>query len=192
MARTGRRPGGEDTRGSILAAARAEFGAKGYHQATIRSIAAEAGVDPALVHHYFGSKDDLFAASIDLPLRPTEIAETLLADGIESAGRNLTNLFFTVWENPETRDPLMALLRGAFTTEQGAAVLREFFGTAMLGRVTTQIAGPDAEVRASLAVSHLIGVAVLRYVVGFPSLTTVPVEQLVDTLAPHIQAYFTV
>lgn len=191
MGRTGRRPGGEDTKGIILAAARAEFGAKGYHQATIRGIAAGAGVDPALIHHYFGSKDDLFAASIDLPLRPAEVAETILAGGIESAGRNITTLFFTVWENPATRDPLMAVLRGAFGTEQGAAVLREFFGTAMLGRVAPRIGGPDAELRASLAVSHLIGVAVLRYVVGFPALVKVPVAQLVDTLAPRIQAYFT-
>ena len=191
MGRTGRRPGREDTKGSILAAARAEFGARGYHQATIRGIAAGAGVDPALIHHYFGSKDDLFAASIDLPLRPAEIAETILAGGLESAGRNITTLFFTVWENPATRDPLMAVLRGAFGTEQGAAVLREFFGTAMLGRVAPQIGGPDAELRASLAVSHLIGVAVLRYVVGFPALVKVPVAQLVDTLSPRIQAYFT-
>ena len=191
MPRTGRRPGGEDTKGMILAAAQAEFGAKGYHQATIRGIAAGAGVDPALIHHYFGTKDDLFAASIDLPLRPADIAETILAGGLDSAGRNITTLFFTVWENPKTRDPLMAILRGAFSTEQGAAVLREFFGTAMLGRVAPQIGRPDAELRASLAVSHLIGVAVLRYVVGFPALTNIPVEQLVDTLAPRIQAYFT-
>jgi hypothetical protein len=144
-----------------------------------------------LVHHYFGNKEDLFAASIDLPLRPAEIAETLLADGLESVGRNITTLFFTVWENPETRDPLMALLRGAFSTEQGASVLREFFGTAMLGRVAPQIGGPDAELRASLAISQLIGVAVLRYVIGFPALVKVPVAQLVDTLSPRIQAYFT-
>jgi AcrR family transcriptional regulator len=190
MARTGRRPGGVDTKGSILAAARSEFAAKGFHQATIRSIAAEASVDPALVHHYFGTKEDLFAASIDLPLRPTEIAETVLAGGLEAAGRNITSLFFMVWENPEARDPLLAMLRGAFTTEHGAAVLREFFGTAMLGMVAPLIRGADAELRVSLAVSHLIGVAVLRYVIGFPSLRDVPVEQLVDTLTPQIQAYF--
>jgi AcrR family transcriptional regulator len=191
MARTGRRPGGEDTRGDILAAARAEFGAKGYHQATIRSIAAEAGVDPALVHHYFGSKEDLFAASIDLPLRPTDIADALLAGGLQSVGRNVATLFFSVWENPETRNPLMAMLRGALDNEQGAAVMREFFGSALLGRVAPQIGGPDAELRTSLAVSHLVGVAVLRYVIGFPSLVKVPVEQLIDTLSPRIQAYFT-
>jgi len=191
MARTGRRPGSEDTRGRILAAARSEFGAKGFHQATIRGIAAESGVDPALVHHYFGNKEDLFAVSIDLPLRPTELADTILADGLESAGRNITTLFFTVWENPDTRDPMLAMLRGAFGTEQGAAVLREFFGTAMLGTVAPRIGGADAELRVSLAVSHLIGVAVLRYVVGFPTLRSVPVEKLIETLAPRIQTYLT-
>ncbi len=191
MARTGRRPGGEDTRGSILAAARSEFATKGFHRATIRGIAGEAEVDPALVHHYFGNKDDLFAASIDLPMRPDEIAQAVLIDGPESAGRNITTLFFSVWENPETRDPLLAMLRGAFTTEHGALILREFFGTAMLGRVAPHIDGPDAELRVSLAVSHLIGVAVLRYVIGFPSLEEATVEELIDTLAPHIQVYFT-
>jgi AcrR family transcriptional regulator len=191
MARTGRRPGSGDTRADILASARAQFGAKSFHQATIRGIAAEARVDPALVHHYFGTKEDLFAASIDLPLRPTDIADVLLAGGLESVGRNVATLFFSMWENPETRDPLMAMLRGAFDNEQGAAVLREFFGSALLGRVAPQIGGPNAELRVSLAVSHLVGVAVLRYVIGFPSLVKVPVEQLIETLSPRIQAYFT-
>jgi AcrR family transcriptional regulator len=190
MARTGRRPGDVDTRAGILSAARSEFGDKGYHRATIRSIASEAGVDPALVHHYFGNKEDLFAASIDLPLRPTELADTVFADGVESAGLRITTLFFTVWENPETRSPLLAMLRGAFGTEQGAEILREFFGTAMLGRIAPRIGGDDAELRASLALSHLIGVAVLRYVIGFPSLRDVPVDQLIDAIAPRVQAYF--
>jgi AcrR family transcriptional regulator len=189
MARSGRRPGNVDTRGRVLAASRAEFAAKGFHRATIRGIAAQAGVDPALVHHYFGSKEDLFAASIDLPIRPTELADAVLADGIECAGRNIATLFFSVWENPETRDPLLAMLRGAFGTEQGAAVLREFFGTAMLGRVAPVIGGVDAELRVSLAVSHLLGVAVLRYVVGFPSLEKVPVEDLIEMISPRVQSY---
>ncbi len=191
MARTGRRPGNVDTRGRILAAARTEFAAKGFHRATIRSIAATAAVDPALVHHYYGSKEDLFAASIDLPIRPAELAETVLAGGVGSAGRTITTFFFTVWENPETRDPLLAMLRGSFATEQGAEVLREFFGTAMLGRIAPRIGGVDAELRVSLAVSHLIGVAMLRYVIGFPSLTMVPVDDLIEMIAPRIQTYLT-
>ena len=190
MARSGRRPGATDTRAAILTAAQAEFADKGYDRATIRGIAAGAKVDPALVHHYFGTKEDLFAASIDLPIRPSELADTVMAEGVESAGRNITTIFFTTWENPVTRAPLLAMLRGAFDTRHGADVLREFFGTAMLGRVAGLIPGPEAEIRVALAVSHLIGVAVLRYVLGFPSLSDVPVARLIDEMSPKIQAYF--
>ncbi|HET9204321.1 MAG TPA: TetR family transcriptional regulator [Acidimicrobiia bacterium] len=190
MARSGRRPGATDTRAAILTAAQAEFAAKGYDRATIRGIAAGAKVDPALVHHYFGTKEDLFAASIDLPIRPSELADTVMAEGVESAGRNITTIFFTTWENPVTRAPLLAMLRGAFDTRHGADVLREFFGTAMLGRVAGLIPGPEAEIRVALAVSHLIGVAVLRYVLGFPSLSDVPVARLIDEMSPKIQSYF--
>ncbi len=191
MARTGRRPGGEDTRGAILAAARSEFAAKGFHRATMRSIAGEAGVDPALVHHYFGTKEDLFGASIDLPLRPAEVAEKVFADGATHAGRNLSTLFFTVWEKPETRDSLLAMLRGAFATDHGSAVLREFFGSALLGRVAPRLEGPDPDLRVALIASHLVGVAMLRYVIGFPALANAPVERLIDMIAPQIQAYVT-
>jgi AcrR family transcriptional regulator len=191
MARTGRRPGGEDTRGTILSAARSEFATRGFHGATIRGIAGEAGVDPALVHHYFGPKEDLFAASIELPVRPREVADVIVAGGIENAGRNVTTLFFTIWENPSTRDPLLALLRGAFTTEQGAEVLREFFGNAMMGLVAPHLDGPDPQLRISLAMAQLVGVAVLRYVVGFSTLQRVPVDDLVDVLSPRIQEYLT-
>jgi AcrR family transcriptional regulator len=190
MARSGRRPGPTNTRGTILAAAQAEFAAKGFERATIRGIAAGAKVDPALVHHYFGTKEDLFAASIDLPIRPSELAETVMAGGVESAGRNITTIFFTAWENPEIRAPLLAMLRGAFGTDHGADLLREFFGTAMLGRVAGEVRGPEAELRVSLAVSHLIGVAVLRYVLEFPALRDVPAPRLIDAISPQIQAYF--
>jgi AcrR family transcriptional regulator len=191
MARTGRRPGGEDTSGRILAAARAEFASKGFHRATIRGIAGAAAVDPALVHHYFGSKEDLFGASIDLPLRPAEMADLVLGEGVEAAGRNITRLFFTVWEDPRTRDPLLAMLRGAFTTDQGAAVLREFFGSALLGRVAPRLQGSHPELRVSLVASHLVGVAVLRYVIAFPALVKVEVDDLVEMITPQIQAYLT-
>lgn len=191
MARTGRRPGGPDTRSAILAAARAEFADKGYHQATIRSIAARTAVDPALVHHYFGTKEELFGVAVDLPIRPSDIDSILLSGGIGSIGRNVTTLFFSVWENPETRNPLLGLLRGAFATDQGAMMMREFFGSALLGRIVPRLDLPDAGLRVSLAVSHLVGVAVLRYVLGFPALTEASVDELVDALAPRIQTYFT-
>lgn len=191
MARTGRRPGGVDTRGEILTAARTVFAARGFHAATIRAIAAEAEVDPSLVIHYFGSKEDLFGAALELPMRPTEAAEVILSDGMEGAGRNAARLFFTVWEIPESRTALLAMLRGAFSTDQGAAALREFISTALLDRVASRLDHPDAELRVSLMASHLIGVAVLRYVVGFEAIRTASVDELVEMIGPRIQGYLT-
>lgn len=191
MARTGRRPGDTDTRGSILSAARAAFAEHGYHAATIRGIAGEAGVDPALVHHYFGTKEDLFGAAISLPLRPAEAAELALAGGMEAVGPNLTRLFFSIWENPASRDALLALLRGAFTTEQAAQSLREFFESALMERIADQIPSPDAGLRVALVAAHLVGVAVLRYVVGFEALRRATVDELVEAIGPRIQSYLT-
>lgn len=191
MARTGRRPGDADTRGAILAAARSAFAAHGYHSATIRGIAGEAGVDPALVHHYFGTKEDLFGAAISLPLRPAEAAELALAGGMEAVGLNLTRLFFSIWENPASRDSLLALLRGAFTTEQAAQSLREFFQSSLMERIADQIQSSDAGLRVALVAAHLVGIAVLRYVVRFEALRRVSVDELVEAVAPRVQSYLT-
>jgi len=191
MARTGRRPGDADTRGAILAAARSAFAEHGYHSATIRGIAGEAGVDPALVHHYFGTKEDLFGAAISLPLRPAEAAELALAGGMEAVGLNLTRLFFSIWENPASRDSLLALLRGAFTTEQAAQSLREFFQSSLMERIADQIQSSDAGLRVALVAAHLVGIAVLRYVVRFEALRRVSVDELVEAVAPRVQSYLT-
>lgn len=191
MARTGRRPGGSDTRGAILDSARLAFAESGYHGATIRGIAASAGVDPALVHHYFGSKEDLFAAAISLPLRPAAVAATILEGGREELGERLARLFFAVWETPESRDALVAMLRGAFTTEKAARTLREFFESILVERIAPTLDGPDARLRMGLAASHMVGVAVLRYVVGFETLRGATVEELVELVAPRLQAYVT-
>lgn len=191
MARTGRRPGSEDTRGAILAAARSSFASQGFHATTIRAVAGSAGVDPALVHHYFGNKEELFAAAIDLPLRPKDVAEEILSEGIDHVGERLARLFLSVWDNPASREPLQAMLRGAFTNEQGADTLREFFESVLLERVVPAVELPDARLRVSLAASQLVGLAVLRYVVGFEALRHASVDDLVELIAPRIQSYLT-
>ena len=191
MARIGRRPGDADTRGDILDAARATFAVEGYHGATIRAIAAAAEVDPALVHHYFGTKEDLFAACVQLPARPAEIADHVMAAGPGEAGRRAAALFFQTWEAPATRDALLTLLRGAMTTEHGSATLREFFGSVLVSRVAPHLEGEDVELRISLAMSHLIGVALLRYVVEFPALRDAPATELAALVGDRIQPYFT-
>ncbi|MBY5161872.1 TetR family transcriptional regulator [Salsipaludibacter albus] len=189
MARAGRRPGDNDTRGEVLAAARATFAERGYHGATIRAIAATADVDPALVHHYFGTKEDLFAAAVRLPMPPAAFAERIIGPGVDGAGERLAAAFFEVWEDPTTRDGLLTMLRGAFATDRGAAVLRDFFGTVMVRRLAGELDGEGAELRMTLAASHLIGIAVLRYVVRFPDLEAASVDDLVALVGPRLQAY---
>lgn len=191
MARPGRRPAGSDTRGEILTAARSSFALRGFHGTTIRGIAAEAGVDPALVHHYFGSKEDLFGACVNMPIRPREAAERIFEGGLNNAGRNVARLFFSVWENPASRDGLLAMLRGSFTTERGAATLREFFQSALIDRISPHVDGRDARLRVSLVAAHLVGIAVLRYVIGFEDLARAEVDELVDLIGPRLQSYLT-
>ncbi len=191
MARAGRRPAGSDTRSEILAAARSSFATRGYHGTTIRGIASAAGVDPALIHHYFGTKEDLFGACVDMPISPRQAAGSVLEGGVENAGINVVRLFFSVWEMPASRDGLLSMLRGSFTTEQGAATLREFFGSTLLDRIAPHIDAPDARLRVALVASHLVGVAVLRYVVGFEAIVKADVDDLVDLIAPRVQSYLT-
>ena len=106
----GRRPGGPDTRGQILASARKSFADKGFAGTTIRAVAAEAGVDPALVHHYFGSKDDLFLAALEIRVDPREVVPRVFGPGLDGAAERLLRVFLAVWDDPQTGLPLVALV----------------------------------------------------------------------------------
>jgi len=108
VSRTGRRPGDSGTRAAILEAARASFAERGYDASTIRGIAGEAGVDPALVHHYFGTKEGLFAASMALPMTPGDVLPGVLAGPLDDLGERLVRLFLAVWDEPAARRPLIA------------------------------------------------------------------------------------
>ena len=190
MARTGRRPGETDTREEILAAARTAFGEVGYDRATIRQIASAAGVDPALVHHYFGPKSDLYAEAIDIPIRPREVAEAMIGGGVEAAGERITRLFFSIWERPEAREPLLAMMRGALGgSTQGTEAFRQFIEHELLARVVHLIDAPDRELRMTAAAAHLVGVAIARYVVGVEPIAAADPEELVALIAPRIQSY---
>ena len=126
MARTGRRPGLSGTREAILDAARRAFAEHGYQRATIRGVAELAGVDPALVHHYFGTKQGLFVAAVQLPVNPVEQLSALLADDPELVGQRMIGVFLSVWDLAANNSPLLALVRSAVSDEQAAAMLREF------------------------------------------------------------------
>ena len=190
MPRTGRRPGDSGTRERILTAARDAFAGEGYDRATIRSIAAAAGVDPALVHHYFGTKEDLSTAVVALPGAAGEVAAAIVAGGREGAGERITRLFFTIWERPDARQPLLAMIRGALTGNvPGTTAFREFVEHGLLAKVAPLIDADDRELRMSAVAGHLVGVAIARYVIEIEPLASASVDDLVGLIAPRIQSY---
>ena len=164
MARTGRRPGTGGTKERILAAARSDFGRAGYEGATIRGIAAQAKVDPALVLHYFDSKDGVFRAAIQFPLDPAEFIPKLLEPGLEELGARLTRFFVEAWDSP-AGSPLIALIRSVVANQDAAALMRDFVSRQVLGRVARALDLDQPQLRASLAASQLVGLAMLRYII---------------------------
>jgi AcrR family transcriptional regulator len=192
MARTGRRPGNQDTREAILAAARQAFAERGYDGASIRAIATAAGVDPALVHHYFGSKDKLFLTCLQAPIDPAEILPRILAGGIDGVGERLVRTFLTVWDSP-AGTTAAALLRSAVRHEWSARLLREFLTTQILRRAmrSLDLDPTEAPLRASLVASQMMGLGMIRYIVKVEPLASAPPEVVVAAMAPTIQRYLT-
>ncbi|MEU4984474.1 TetR family transcriptional regulator [Streptomyces sp. NPDC021969] len=192
--RRGRPPRTEsgDTRDRILTTAREEFSERGYEKTSVRGIAKSAGVDPALVHHYFGTKEQVFEAAIEVAFAPAMDAPEAIADGpLDGVGERLTRFIFGVWENPATRTPLLAILRSAVNNETAATVFRRLIAAQLLRRVAAQLNLPDAELRVELAAAQLVGCAMLRYVIKVEPLASADPEQLVARLAPVVQGHLT-
>lgn len=187
MPRTGRRPGTSGSREAILAAARQHFAETGYERATIRAIAHAAKVDPALVLHFYGTKEDLFSAAMHFP-RPAEVLPLVLASGVDGLGERLARFFFRTWDAPAGAG-LLGLLRSVHTSERAAAMMREFISSELLARVAPALGGRQRELRATLAVSHLIGVAILRYVVKLEPIASASPATLARLIGPTIQRY---
>ncbi|MEU8261350.1 TetR family transcriptional regulator [Micromonospora sp. NPDC048999] len=190
--RTGRRPGRPDTRAAILAAARVAFAERGFDAASIRAIATAAGVDPALVHHYFGSKEELFRATVAIPIDPAELLPAVLAAGPDEAGERLVRTFLSVWDSP-AGGAAVALLRSAVSNEWTARLVREFLITQVLRRILEHLDLDPAELplRGALVGSQLIGLAMMRYVIRLEPVASAAPETLVAALAPTIQRYLT-
>lgn len=189
--RTGRRPGDARTREQILAAAIASFSESGYESTTIRGVATAAGVDPALVHYFFGSKDRLFAAAMAVPFSPADLVERVLSGGTDGLGGRMVRGFLEVWGSPESGPPLVALLRGAASHEESARLLREFIGREVLDKIARALGVPDAEVRATLCGSQLVGLGMLRYVLKVEPIASADPEEIVGWLGPTLQRYLT-
>ncbi|HST84580.1 MAG TPA: TetR family transcriptional regulator [Kineosporiaceae bacterium] len=187
----GRRPAGEDTRGRIVLAARAEFGSRGYDGTTMRGVARAADVDARLVHHYFDSKEDLFVSALGFPARPQDILAVVLAGPIEEIGERLARAVFAIWDSAEGRDRIVALLSGALSSEAVARMLREFLAREILGRVAVALKLEHGELRAALAASHLVGIAIARIVLKVEPLASVDLDRLVRIVGPALRRYLT-
>jgi AcrR family transcriptional regulator len=185
----GRRPGGPDTRGEILAAARKSFADKGFGRTTIRAVAGEAAVDPALVHHYFGSKDDLFLAALDLPADPRALLPTVFDDGVSGAGERLLRLFLSVWDDPHARLPLIALVRSSLAQEAPETLLQQVLLRLVLDPMRAALPAAEAEQRVQLVASQMVGLVVTRYLLALEPLASMPAEQVVAWVAPNLQRY---
>jgi len=199
----GRRVGDSGTREAIADAARAQFASHGYHGATIRAIAAAAGVDPALVHHYYGTKESLFAAAMRLPVVPSEVLAAALEPAARAArsgpgfGELMVQTALTLWESDELSDTFLGLLRSAVTSEQAAVMLSEFIADsifATLARVAgleTPKNSPEAEYRISMVATQMLGLALTRMVLGLPAVADASVDDLAATVGPAIDRYLT-
>ena len=198
--RSGRRGGDSGTRDAILVAARQWFAGHGYHGATIRAIASDAGVDPALVHHFFGTKERLFAAAMRLPVVPGELIGAALAGGAgparagESLGERLVRAMLGAWDVHEIRDTFLGLLRSAATSEQAMTMLRQFVTEAILARLSAAARAADpaqAQLRAALIASQVVGLGLTRYLIGLEPLTEASTDQLVAAIGPTLDRYLT-
>jgi AcrR family transcriptional regulator len=181
----GRRPGSSSTREAILAAARERFAAVGYERTRVRDVAADAGVDAALVHYFFKSKDGLFVATMELPFRPAEIIAPVLAGGVDGLGERMVRRMLTVWD--ENRPALMGLVRSASSHPGAALALREFVLSEIIGKLAAALDGD--QLRATLVASQIVGLIAARYIAQVEPLASMDREEIVPLVAPTLQRY---
>lgn len=181
--------GGDDvsTRARIVRAAADEFAERGYEAASLRAIARRAGVDAALVHHYFDDKADLFAETVAAPIRPDRAIAALLAGPADEFGTGIVRYVLRRADDPSIRTRIVAMLRTAVGSSPAGGILRQFLIREVLLRLAASIESEDAELRASLAASQIIGMLMGRLVLGIEPLASAPIEQIVARVGPVVQ-----
>lgn len=191
--RTGRRTGHPDTRQEVLQAARTLFAQRGFTGTSIRGVASAAGVDPSLVHHYFGTKEGLFRAALEMPLDPESLIERIVAGGREQAPRRLVETFVAVWDSEESGPAMISFLRRVIADQESAELVRDFIGAALLRTATAHLLGDvdpvEGEVRVGLVVSQMLGLVVLRSVLRVEPVASMTPDQLADAVTPTLTRY---
>jgi AcrR family transcriptional regulator len=187
--RGGRRPGASGTREAILAAAGRHFAAHGYDRASLRGIAAEAGVDQKLIAHFFGSKQQLFVAAVGLPFNPAAVLRVMLAGDRETVGERLAALLVNVLEQPELHQRLTGVVRAAASEPELARMLREFLTRELFAPAAELLGAEDGSFRANLVGSQIVGLVMARYVIGIEPLASMPPQAVADAVAPTLHRY---
>lgn len=189
--RTGRRPGSSDTRNRILVAARAAFGELGYDGATIRGVAGRAGVDPALVHHYFGTKQRLFVTAMEVPLDVAAVIPRALEGPPDQLGERIARYVLELWDSPAMHPLMLGIVRSAATDPVAADMFRQVLAEGPFLAMAQATDRPDAPLRATLVGAQLVGLAMARYIVKVDPIAAVDPEVLVRAIGPTLQRYLT-
>jgi AcrR family transcriptional regulator len=185
----GRRRGGGNTSALVVEAAKRRFAADGYDATTIRSIAADAGVDSALVVRFFGSKSELFARVMHIPLEAPDALVRTLEQGPDDVGARLTRAYLQLWSDPSTAIPIQTAFRSAVTNEDAARQLRAFVNDRIVSHVAETFPDvPHAIVHVAAASTALLGIATGRFVIQAGPLASCEMEELVRVVAPAIEA----
>ncbi|GAY10587.1 TetR/AcrR family transcriptional regulator [Pseudonocardia sp. N23] len=188
--RRGRRRAGEDTRAPLLAAAREEFAERGFEGATVRRIAERAGVDAAMVNHWFGGKEQLFVAALDFPVDITTILDRVRPGDVDELGGRIVRTFLTVWDATGGA-PLGTLIRSVASHESAARMMRDFVGKALADRIVRPTAPDRVELRAALCGTQIIGLGMIRYVLRLEPIASAGHDEIVTAIAPTLQRYLT-
>jgi len=186
MARVGRRPGASTSSADILAAARRLFAERGYQATTVRAIAAAAGVTPAMIHHFYGSKRQVFLAAIRMPLDPVQVLGGMLDGPRAEFPERFVRTFVAAWTNPETGPALRSMVRSAISDEEHAAALRAFASSVLLpsGAAALEL----SQDRLAAALSIMIGQAVARSIIRIEQLAALSDDEVVARYVPAVRA----
>jgi AcrR family transcriptional regulator len=184
--RPGRWRSGAESKQRILATARAMFRARGYDGTTVRAVAAEAGVDPAMVFYFFGTKQGLFGAVLEMAAEVPPAIESIFEGGLDGIGERIVRTLLDNLDKAE-HSPFVLLARSAPTHDQSEALLLEYIDREITGRLAALLDAPDATMRAGMVNVQMLGLAVARYIVRIEPIASASVDELVARFGPIIQ-----
>ena len=185
----GRRPAGSGTRAAIEEAARRRFAEVGYPGTTMRAIAADAGVDPRLITHFFGSKQQLFVSVVELPFDPEPTFDALLSGDDADVGSRLAGFVLEVLERPQTRDIILGMIRAAASEDAAAHQVQQLLASRLLAPLARHVGADQPELRAAMLASQVVGLTFARHVVGFPVLADADRRDLAALLGAVFDVY---